>query len=109
MCIRDRFKKIGSKTEELEVKLFGGAEMITNGGKKAQVIQVGRMNVEMAMKKLKGLGLELKSYDIGGTLGRRLFFDTSSGEVWVKRLAGGSVSLFEKKDIHKQTLMQLDG
>lgn len=102
-------KKSGVAMEELEVKLFGGSEMITKNNAHAQVIQVGRMNAEMAMKKLTALGIQVKSYDIGGTLGRRLFFDTSTGDVWVKRLTKQAVSIFESKDIQKQTLMQRDG
>ena len=103
------FKKSGVAMEELEVKLFGGGEMITNNTISPQVIQVGRMNAEMAMKKLAGLDIKLKSYDIGGTLGRRLFFDTSTGNVWVKKLTKQSASIFEKKDIQKQIILQSDG
>lgn len=103
------FRKSGVSMNELEVKLFGGSEMITKNGAQAQIIQVGRMNGEMAMKKLNGLGIRIKSYDIGGTLGRRILFDTSSGDVWVKRLTRQAVTLFEKKDIEKQTIMQRNG
>ena len=103
------FRKSGVDMEELEVKLFGGGEMITNNSTKPQVIQVGRMNAEMAMKKLAGLNIKIKSCDIGGILGRRVFFDTSTGDVWVKKLTKQNASIFERKDIQKQTIMQSDG
>lgn len=103
------FKKSGAELDELEVKLFGGSEMITNSNKQAQVIQVGRMNIEMAEIKLEGLGIKVKSYDVGGTLGRRLLFDTKTGDVWIKKLNRQSASVFERKDIQKQILLQSDG
>ena len=64
------------------------------------------MNADMAVKKLEGLNLKIKSYDIGGTLGRRLFFDTSTGDVWVKKLTKHTASIFERKDMQKQKIMQ---
>lgn len=103
------FRKAGIRMEELEVKLFGGSEMITKNNSQSQVIQVGRMNAEMAMKKFTTLDIKLKSYDIGGSVGRRLYFDTSTGDVWVKKLTGNAATLFEKKDIQKQTLLQREG
>jgi len=103
------FRKTGVPPGELEVKLFGGSELITSNTTTVNHIQVGRMNAEIAMKVLKGLDMELKSYDIGGSFGRRLFFDTSSGDVWVKRLTRQTASIFEKRDFQKQEKLQRDG
>lgn len=102
------FIQSGVKLDELEVKLFGGSEMLTTNSKQSQIIQVGRKNVEMAETKLEALNIKLKSFDTGGTLGRRLFFDTRSGDVWIKKLTKSDVSIFEKKDIEKQVLLQRD-
>lgn len=101
------FKKHRMNLDELEVKLFGGSEMLAHNNK-PQVIQVGRMNAEMALKKLSGLHIQLKSSDIGGNVGRRVIFDTATGDVWVKKLTQTS-TIMADKDIQKQTIMQRQG
>ena len=82
-----KFKKMGIDASEIEVKLFGGADMFESNGKGSA--RVGSMNVEMARKVLEKYGLRLKSFDVGGTSGRKILFDTKTGEVWMKRLNQG--------------------
>jgi chemotaxis protein CheD len=71
---------------EIEVKLFGGAAMM---GKDAQARtnSMGQLNVQAALETLKRMGFALRVADVGGCVGRKIIFDTGSGEVWLKRLA----------------------
>ena len=82
-----QFKKMKIDPSEIEVKLFGGADMFESSGKGSA--RVGSMNVEMARQVLAKYGLRLKSFDVGGTSGRKILFDTKTGEVWMKRLNQG--------------------
>jgi chemotaxis protein CheD len=74
------------KRGELEVKVFGGADMFSMrlGGKNS--ISVGRQNIEIAQQALEKAGLQVIALDVGGTAGRKLFFNTATGEVLLKRL-----------------------
>jgi chemotaxis protein CheD len=74
----------GVAVTELEVKLFGGADMMMAGLATHQ--RVGRSNVQMAKTLLAKMGITLKSSDTGGTVGRKLIFNTATGDVWIKRL-----------------------
>lgn len=82
------FSSHGVRQNQLEVKLFGGADMLGAG---ASRIGVGRRNVEIARQVLADEGLEVSAADVGGTRGRKLFFHTHTGEVFMKRLRRGDV------------------
>lgn len=79
----DLFSAQGMHHKWLEVKLFGGADMMTATGSR---IGVGRRNIEIARQVLAAEGLNVASADVGGTRGRKLFFYTHTGEILLKRL-----------------------
>lgn len=78
----EQFDSHDVKRNDIEVKMFGGADMFA-GGKAASV---GRQNIETAMNVIASEGLNLIALDVGGTQGRRIFFNTHTGEVFLKRL-----------------------
>lgn len=80
------FEAHGVNRRRLEVKVFGGADMIGAGGSR---VGVGRRNVEIASQVLAETGLAASTADVGGTRGRKLFFVTHTGEVFLKRLRRG--------------------
>ena len=63
------------------------------------------MNVEMAEIKLENLGIKVKSHDTGGTQGRRLLFDTRTGDVWIKKLSKQDTSIVERNVLEKQIFL----
>ncbi|MCM0081354.1 chemotaxis protein CheD [Geomonas sp. Red32] len=73
----------GVNRSEIQAKLFGGAEMFTCRGKNGSV---GQQNAELALRLLQDEGIRLVSHDFGGERGRKLVFDTDSGEVYLKKL-----------------------
>ena len=103
------FRKERIKSEDLEVKLFGGSEMITNNNPVPQVIRVGLMNIEMTLNVLHSFDIQPTSRDTGGNLGRRLFFDTATGDVWIRKVTSSTATVFEKNDFQKQLVMQRKG
>ena len=66
----------------VEIKIFGGSEQIQSGG----LPGIGRRNIEAAHAALDELGLRPTAADVGGPVGRKLFFDTLQGDVWIRRL-----------------------
>lgn len=72
----------GAMADELEVKLFGGAAVLATPASQS----VGRQNIEMARSVLRDNGLRLKVHQVGGQHGRKLIFNTHTGEVLLKRI-----------------------
>ncbi len=78
--------KVGVPRRELVLKMFGGSSGIAVQGMKHSSYDIGRRNIEMARKLLKFARLPIQVEDVGGSQGRKLMFNTQSGEVWVKKL-----------------------
>jgi chemotaxis protein CheD len=82
----DRFEREGVRRPDIQVKLFGGADVIRVEDRKPGAMTVGRMNLVTAQESIRKEGLVLSASDIGGTVGRKLLFVTESGMVLVKKL-----------------------
>jgi chemotaxis protein CheD len=74
------------KRSEIEVKVFGGADMFSMRLSGKNSISVGRQNIEIAQQTLEKAGMRAIAMDVGGTTGRKLFFNTATGDVLMKRL-----------------------
>ncbi len=87
-CIRHlahQFDALGAPREELEVKLFGGADVIPvrPGSTKPTI---GALNCSAALETLAQEGLRVVASDLRGLRGRKIQFHTGTGEVLVQRL-----------------------
>lgn len=71
---------------DLVVKLFGGAKVLDAGNGEQTGRTVGEQNVARALEILDLLGLPVAGADTGGVVGRRLFFCTRNGDVYVRRM-----------------------
>lgn len=80
------FAQLGARRDEVEVKLFGGADVIPVLARRLDRQTVGSMNAEIARQIVESEGLRITSFDLKGTRGRKIFFDTGTGEVLVKKL-----------------------
>jgi len=74
-------KKIGAPIREYEVKLFGGATMLSTLGGECSVAE---RNVRAAKTLVLGHGLRVVAQSLGGTAYRRLIFNLADGDVWVR-------------------------
>ncbi len=86
--IYQQFQRRGLANRELELKLFGGAFSMGVGASPdvQQLVNVGARNVEVARKVLHELGLSIQRENVGGDRGRKLVFNTRTGDVWMKML-----------------------
>lgn len=84
----EQLRFYGIDQKRMELKLFGGASLLNSRAPQSRYISVGRQNTEAAFAILQDRGLPLKVAEVGGGIGRKLIFDTASGNVWVKRLIG---------------------
>lgn len=80
-----RLETNGAKRGELEVKIFGGADMFTVREGRADYT-VGRKNFLTAVEALARERLVVAASDVGGTQGRKIYFHSDTGRVLLKRL-----------------------
>ena len=86
-AIRDlaqQFDALGVCRDEVEVKLFGGGDVLLMVNDKARPT-VGRLNSEMAVRVLAEEGFAVIASSLGGKRGINIHFNTMTGEVMLQR------------------------
>lgn len=78
------FDQLGARRSEIEVKLFGGADVLATTGKRATV---GKMNCDAAIRAVGEHGFHLSASRLGGTHGVSIEFHTKTGEVRLRSFA----------------------
>jgi chemotaxis protein CheD len=95
-CVRylaAQFDALGAGRDEVEVKLFGGADVLPVSEIQASRPTVGAQNCRVALEVLAQEGFMISASDLGGIRGRRIHFHTGTGEVLLHRLAAWSERL----------------
>ncbi len=95
----NKMKASGIKRSDIEVKIFGGSEMVAVKRRTSDWKTVGQENIMTATSLIYKEKLNLVSYDVGGTAGRKILFNTKTGEVFMKRVNNIS-------DIKRQSKME---
>lgn len=88
-AIRDllrQFDQLGAARAELQVKLFGGADVLLPNEMESTKATVGKLNCEAAIEVVSAEGLQVRASSLGGTSGLKIRFDTRTGEVRLRRL-----------------------
>jgi chemotaxis protein CheD len=88
----DIFRSRGIGLEETEVKLFGGANVLMNSRESWPEQGIGAVNVQRAKKLLLESNLRVSRTHVGGVVGRKLIFNTATGEVMLKQLSKPSTA-----------------
>lgn len=83
----EKIDAMGVRLGSCEVKMFGGADVLVTSGSQSGRLSVGRQNVEEARRRLSSLGVVPKVSDVGGKYGRKLFFNSHTGEVFMKKMS----------------------
>ncbi len=79
-----RFETLGIAKDEMEVKLMGGADVFERMNEHTR--SVGRQNRETALEIIRSEHLKLSVSDVGGSLGRKIYFYTDTGRVLLQRI-----------------------
>jgi chemotaxis protein CheD len=88
-AIRDlarQFDELGAIRSQVQVKLFGGADVLVVNNSLTSKPTVGRLNCETAIEVVKAEGFNLTASSLGGTSGLNIQFHTRTGEVLLRRL-----------------------
>ncbi len=79
-----RMAKKGALRSRIKAKIFGGAKMFQSISASPGVIQIGEENVKATREELARRNIPIVAESIGGTKGRTVFFDVTSGRVTVR-------------------------
>lgn len=82
-----QFDALGACRRDLEVKVFGGADVLPVNGTSRDRPTVGALNCLVALEVLAAEGFTVSASDVGGVRGRTIHFHTGTGEVLLHRLA----------------------
>jgi chemotaxis protein CheD len=88
-AVRDlarQFDELGAVRTEVQVKLFGGADVLPVSPAASAKPTVGRLNCESAIEIVRTEGFGVIASSLGGTSGLNLIFNTKTGEVLLRRL-----------------------
>ncbi len=86
-----QLEQLGASRAELQVKVFGGADVLPLRSEPTSRETVGRQNWRTAIEILEEEGLDVFASDVGGTRGRTIQFHTGTGEVLRRRLLGPQI------------------
>ncbi|MBI5969877.1 MAG: chemotaxis protein CheD [Deltaproteobacteria bacterium] len=78
----EKMRLIGSRKENLVAKVFGGGSVLES---LSGPIDVGSRNIALADEMLSSEKISVVSSDLGGNSGRKIFFVTGTGEVFVRK------------------------
>lgn len=79
------FVDCGINLHETEAKIFGGSSVC---GINSSVKSVGERNTDTALKLIQKHRLRITGKSIGGTSGRRIYFLSDTGEIFLNRVKG---------------------
>lgn len=74
----DNIESLGSSKANLKAKIFGGAEIISTN---ISQFMIGERNISIAKDHLHEENIQIVASSVGGKHGRKIIFDTFSGEV----------------------------
>jgi chemotaxis protein CheD len=89
-CIRylaEQFDALGARRADLEIKVFGGADVLPVAIRSVPKPTIGALNCQAALEVLQEQHLHVVASDLSGTRGRTIRFHTGTGEVLAQRLA----------------------
>jgi len=84
--------KVGGKKKNLEVKLFGGGQVLAN------MTNIGERNIEFATSYLVREGLNVIAQDVGGTYPRKVLYFSDTGAVKMRKIKQRHNDTVEKRE-----------
>lgn len=89
-----QMEKQGAVLRRLNVALIGGAQVFKFGAPGAMPkMDVGLRNIEAVRSEVKKSNLKIVGEDVGGSLGRTLNLDISTGQIRVRTVSKGEINL----------------
>jgi len=103
-CLMGALQKAGGDRRRVRAKVFGGGNVLEIGRNGDSVAQ---RNIRFIDEFLRAEDIPVVGRDLGGELGRQLYFHTDTGKVYVRRLGdGGRRRLRAAELAHARALAQ---
>jgi chemotaxis protein CheD len=74
----ENIESLGSSRSNLKAKVFGGAEIISSN---ISQFMIGERNIQIAREMLHEEKIQVVASSLGGKVGRKIIFDSYTGEV----------------------------
>jgi len=97
--ILEELLKLGSNYKNIVAQLFGGAEIISG---MPTNFHIGKRNVRVAIEILGELKIPVIFSDTGGNRGRKIIFNTFTGEVesdLIRQREGSNTQVYKRKSL----------
>jgi chemotaxis protein CheD len=78
-----KMEQFGAKRTKLVAKVFGGSLLVS------EHLRVGEQNVLIARESLLNAGIPIVAENVGGSIGRKIVFNSYTGEVFMRFLSKG--------------------
>jgi len=85
----EKMMRLGCNQNNMAAKVFGGASMLNSH---SEMFNIGLRNAELAQNMLTKAGLKIVSSSTGGMLGRKVLFNTYTGDAFLKFLIKNNLS-----------------
>jgi chemotaxis protein CheD len=76
----EKMGKLGCQNKNLVAKVFGGASMLDG---QSAIFNIGLRNAELAQNMLLKSGIQIIASNTGGSVGRKVVFNTNTGEAFL--------------------------
>ena len=76
----EKMLRNGANLQNLVAKVFGGANQMNTS------LKIGEQNIEIARQTLSNYGIKIIAENVGGNVGRKLRYNTGTGQVMMKFL-----------------------
>lgn len=76
----EKMLRNGANLQNMVAKVFGGANQMST------TLKIGDQNIEIARQTLSNYGIKIIAENTGGTIGRKLRYNTGTGQVMMKFL-----------------------
>ena len=106
LLLNDMFKK-GSKKENLKAKVFGGGNVLDDGGFHKN--RTGLNNISFALDYLQTEKIPIIANDTGGIFPRKIFYDPQTSKIFLKRIQRSDLTLKEistREAAYKEEIQQ---
>ena len=106
LLLNDMFKK-GAKKENLKAKVFGGGNVLDDGGFHKN--RTGLNNISFALEYLQTENIPIIANDTGGIFPRKIFYDPQTSKIYLKRIQRSDLTLKEintREAAYKEEIQQ---
>ena len=106
LLLNDMFKK-GAKKENLKAKVFGGGNVLDDGGFHKN--RTGLNNISFALDYLQTENIPIIANDTGGIFPRKIFYDPQTSKIYLKRIQRSDLTLKEintREAAYKEEMQQ---